>query len=677
MQSSGCTDELLEEDEVPDGVISPRCLHSPTQDNLNLQLSNSTSSQSQNEQKSIDTPTNNSCSGNSGSSNYDQITCIPETPEDMYYNESPIIRTKYFENKAKLGLNSLNQNHFFPTFISQNSSKEIIPGTDSDMLQYLNERENCEKSVRPKRQQTVSTEMNLASQDSFQVNLTGRPNFSYAEKIQQQASKYNYNFPSLTEKRRFVPHFEISQTNDLSNTSEEIVSNVQVIIIQPLSLTTATIEEPVSIGKFFSNDIILNRNLSKSAFAPYGILDTYKNLTRGLLIVKIPKISNVVLSKLLTTNRLGDWEVKCRLPVQEQTTRGVIGPIGIDTSEQDLKEALKVKDANIDIIDVKRISKGPGKERTPTLSVIVVFDGNIMPSCVYLYHQRFKVSAYVAEPWRCYNCQRFGHSASVCKAKPKCVACAGPHKLQECPSKTKGENIISKCANCGGGHSANYGGCAEVKMAKVVEQVRNKQKMSYKDALKAVKEREVKSKEMNRMILHNEMNKRSQASNYSENLIIPRVNDNKVSIQAKKMKDSSTQTENSANQDSLINMSVMMVKLLKINSEMDISKNPARGFEILIKMLGLKVNDSQLANIVEREFNEDGDDECSNNSKKKTKTTEPMKGKKRGSSNIELGDAEDLSESEIQDTYNSHANQRNVKHKHDNNNNKKKGNKWK
>ena len=161
-----------------------------------------------------------------------------------------------------------------------------------------------------------------------------------------------------------------------------------------------------------------------------------------------------------------------------------------------------------------------------------------------------------------------------------------------------------------------------MKMAKVVEQVRSKQKMSYKDALNAVRERENKLNDMNRMNLFNERNKQSKVPKYSPNVImpIPRTSENKVSTQTPKMKDSSTQTENNNNQDSsLINISVMMVKLLKINSEIDLSKNPARGLEILINMLGLTVDDSQLANIIEREFNEDRDTDYSINSKKKNK----------------------------------------------------------
>ena len=150
MQSSDCSDELLEKDEILEGVISPRCLHGSSQDDLDLHLSNTIASPSLASQRpnhpinTIEGTSSTVCSGNSGSvpnSQYDYISCIQETPE-----VSPIITTKYFENKSKHSLNYL-----FPALSSQGCRNDIIPGTDSDMLQYLNEREKYENiSVRPK-----------------------------------------------------------------------------------------------------------------------------------------------------------------------------------------------------------------------------------------------------------------------------------------------------------------------------------------------------------------------------------------------------------------------------------------------------------------------------------------------------------------------------------------------
>lgn len=57
---------------------------------------------------------------------------------------------------------------------------------------------------------------------------------------------------------------------------------------------------------------------------------------------------------------------------------------------------------------------------------------------------------------QCYNCQGHGHSSLTCSLTPKCLKCAGPHISRDCP--TRGEATFT-CANCGGPHPANYGGC--------------------------------------------------------------------------------------------------------------------------------------------------------------------------------------------------------------------------
>ena len=461
------------------------------------------------------------------------------------------------------------------------------------------------------------------------------PSILDSGRTNMQRKDYNYNFPKLQSNTNNSKCRGNDNYNYLDSLSSEIESNEQVIIIKPLRLLNDSVEEPedgVSLKKFFSNETTLARDLNKSPFAAYNIIDTYKNLAKDLLIVKISKISNDKLTALLKTEVIGTWKVSCRLPMQEETSRGVIGPIGIDTPEEDLKEALKVRDESIIIKDVKRIVKG--KERTPTLSFIVTFEGRVMPEYVYLYHQRYKVSAFVGEPWRCFNCQGFGHNANGCRAKSKCVVCAGPHTLKNCPSKISDERIVAKCANCGGEHSANCGGFPNMKLAKVVEHVRSKQRLSYKDALQAVKQKEVEHSAINREPQYrpNERYNYNTVStpNYAIKGKSTRPNANSVATSTAIMKDAECQTEQLSNinsQDTLIKMSVMMIKLLKINNEIDINKNPAKGLEILIKMLGITVKQDQLENIIDKEFNTHEDDtDCTYNA-----TEEPKQNKKHKS----------------------------------------------
>ncbi|GBM40285.1 hypothetical protein AVEN_34225-1 [Araneus ventricosus] len=59
---------------------------------------------------------------------------------------------------------------------------------------------------------------------------------------------------------------------------------------------------------------------------------------------------------------------------------------------------------------------------------------------------------------QCFKCQGWHHGASLCKMNPKCVICAGTHEYRDCPNKNK-ENFVTKCANCGGNHTASYRGC--------------------------------------------------------------------------------------------------------------------------------------------------------------------------------------------------------------------------
>ncbi len=44
------------------------------------------------------------------------------------------------------------------------------------------------------------------------------------------------------------------------------------------------------------------------------------------------------------------------------------------------------------------------------------------PKEVTLGYMTYNVREYVPKPMRCYNCQRFGHTASTCKGKRRCAS---------------------------------------------------------------------------------------------------------------------------------------------------------------------------------------------------------------------------------------------------------------
>jgi hypothetical protein len=54
---------------------------------------------------------------------------------------------------------------------------------------------------------------------------------------------------------------------------------------------------------------------------------------------------------------------------------------------------------------------------------------------------------------QCYNCQKYGHIGTQCKAPTACGYCAGQHSSRDCPSKAD-KTSARKCATCQGEHEA-------------------------------------------------------------------------------------------------------------------------------------------------------------------------------------------------------------------------------
>ena len=54
---------------------------------------------------------------------------------------------------------------------------------------------------------------------------------------------------------------------------------------------------------------------------------------------------------------------------------------------------------------------------------------------------------------QCFNCQKYGHIGTQCKATTACGYCAQEHSSRDCPTKSEREKA-RKCAACHGGHEA-------------------------------------------------------------------------------------------------------------------------------------------------------------------------------------------------------------------------------
>lgn len=135
---------------------------------------------------------------------------------------------------------------------------------------------------------------------------------------------------------------------------------------------------------------------------------------------------------------------------------------------------MKVKEA-------KRLKMKKDGVLSDSLSILLTFEEKQLPDKVYIGFMSYSVRVYIPPPLRCFNCQRYGHVAAVCKGKIRCSKCGGEHKYGECE-----EGATQKCCNCGGDHSAAYGGCEVYKRMREIQRMKAEQGMSYAEEVKRV-----------------------------------------------------------------------------------------------------------------------------------------------------------------------------------------------
>lgn len=118
--------------------------------------------------------------------------------------------------------------------------------------------------------------------------------------------------------------------------------------------------------------------------------------------------------------------------------------------------------------------------RRPSGTVILSFNTPELPERIKLGFMVIKIDPYVPNPMRCFQCQKFGHTASNCKHEKVCCVCSEKgHDDRSCSNQPK-------CANCEGNHTSFSKDCPLFQQEKRVQELKIKQKLSYYEAKKIV-----------------------------------------------------------------------------------------------------------------------------------------------------------------------------------------------
>jgi hypothetical protein len=151
-------------------------------------------------------------------------------------------------------------------------------------------------------------------------------------------------------------------------------------------------------------------------------------------------------------------------PKDKKTTNLLLKNVSREFSVSDVESELKSLFPAKKFAKIVKFSTPNSKNKGKDLGIFLVqlepgeSPMDILKTNYILYQKVYWERLIVDRPVQCMRCQDFGHAASNCTKKYRCVKCVLNHGPKECPFTDK-EKQKATCTNCGGDHPANYLGC--------------------------------------------------------------------------------------------------------------------------------------------------------------------------------------------------------------------------
>ena len=155
----------------------------------------------------------------------------------------------------------------------------------------------------------------------------------------------------------------------------------------------------------------LKNTLNESAFANAGIISMKPIIrTKGVVMEVRDK---AMITDLLKVKKIGQWNIKCRVPKINTSRIGVLGPVDMFATVKEVEEELK--DQEIEYVKVEKMFKGKKEEKVPTAFFKVEFVGRELPDSVDFGLAKAKVKPYKRRVLQCFKCRKIGHSREYCQ----------------------------------------------------------------------------------------------------------------------------------------------------------------------------------------------------------------------------------------------------------------------
>ncbi|GBM97899.1 hypothetical protein AVEN_228334-1 [Araneus ventricosus] len=247
-------------------------------------------------------------------------------------------------------------------------------------------------------------------------------------------------------------------------------------------LPTSPLEHHLNSAKFF---IIKKTEGTLKTVSPIliykkilgivGEVQSIKKTKLGEILIELKSLTQANL--LQTLKSIGEHVVTVSSHKSLNQSRGVISESEFQSdTEEEILECLK----NQNVTSVKRICIKRDNKIIPTKHLILTFNVPVVPKYVLIAYINCPVKPYIPNPLRCFKCQKFGHSMTVCRGKETCGRCSEiGHNSKYCTS-------TPKCSNCKAEQPSYSRKCPRWVEEKEIQTIKVTQNISFAEARKIV-----------------------------------------------------------------------------------------------------------------------------------------------------------------------------------------------
>lgn len=228
---------------------------------------------------------------------------------------------------------------------------------------------------------------------------------------------------------------------------------------------------PITFGRF------LKKNFFKNI-----INGSLKRIGRNRLSLSFSTFSDA--NSFIANDNLAAHKFKAYIPSFNTTRMGLVRGVPSDWSPEEVMENINVPIGCGKILKVRRLKKKAmvNGEKTfiDTESIVVTFDGQVLPKRVFMCYNSLPVDLYIYPTIQCYHCCRYGHVKAQCRSKPTCYKCGQGHTGDNC----KVDDDFLSCCWCDGQHFATSRKCPEYERQVRIKETMAKSCISYPEANK-------------------------------------------------------------------------------------------------------------------------------------------------------------------------------------------------